>query len=72
MIALGNAYGSPAIRVDGAQSGCNSAAKWCLHDLVITTRPHNPATFDLQKDYTSFTGRSVQTQWVDALQPFLQ
>jgi hypothetical protein len=72
MVALGNAFGSPAIRVDGSQSGCNRSAKWCLHDLVITTRPHNPATFDLQKDYTSFVGRPVQTQWIDALEPFLE
>jgi hypothetical protein len=74
MIALGNAYGSPAIRIDVAQSGCNAGAKWCLHDLVITTRPHNPSTFDLQKDYTTFTGngRAVQTQWIDALAAHLE
>jgi hypothetical protein len=74
MIALGSAFGSPAIRVDGAQSGCHRSAKWCLHDLVITTRPHNPATFDLRQDYSSFVGgpgRAVQTQWIDALAPFL-
>lgn len=72
MVALGNAYGSPAIRIDGAQSGCNRSAKWCLHDLVITTKPHNAATFDLKSDYTIFTGREVQTQWVDALASYLQ
>ena len=73
MIALGNAYGSPAIRVSAPRSGCNPGAKWCLHDLVITTRPHNPATFDLRRDYSDFAGgRAVQAAWVDALADSLQ
>jgi hypothetical protein len=42
--------------VDSTGSGCNAGAKWCLHDTLITTRPHNPATFDLDLDYVSFTG----------------
>lgn len=48
-------------------NGCHSGAKWCLHDLVITTRPHDPATFDLRQDYTDFANRPVQTAWIDAL-----
>jgi len=72
MIALGNAYGSPAIRLDVPQSGCFSGAKWCLHDLVITTRPHNPATFDLRRDYSNFIGRPVQTKWIEPLLPHLE
>jgi hypothetical protein len=42
--------------VDSTGSGCNVGAKWCLHDTLITTRPHNPATFNLDEDYTDFTG----------------
>jgi hypothetical protein len=42
--------------VDATGSGCNDGAVWCLHDTLITTRPHNPATYDLDDDYTDFTG----------------
>ncbi len=42
--------------INSAGSGCNVGAKWCMHDTLITTRPHNPATYDLDDDYTEFTG----------------
>jgi len=42
--------------VDSAGSGCDVGAVWCLHDTLITTRPHNPTTYDLDDDYTDFTG----------------
>jgi len=42
--------------VNSTGSGCNVGAQWCLHDTLITTRPHNPATFDLDLDYVEFTG----------------
>jgi hypothetical protein len=42
--------------VDATGSGCNDGAVWCLHDTLITTRPHNHATYDLNDDYTDFTG----------------
>ena len=42
--------------VNSTGSGCNVGAQWCLHDTLITTRPHNPATFDLALDYVDFTG----------------
>ena len=35
-------------------SGCVSGAKWCLHDTLITTHPHNPHSFDLASDYRRF------------------
>jgi len=35
-------------------SGCNPGAKWCVHETLITTRPHNPAKYDLEKDYQFF------------------
>ena len=43
----------------------------CLHDLLITTRPHNPNAFDLVRDYTNFVGRPVQTGWIRALESSL-
>jgi hypothetical protein len=42
--------------VDSTGSGCDTGAKWCLHDTLITTRPHNQSTFDLDHDYVDFTG----------------
>jgi hypothetical protein len=42
--------------VDSSGSGCDVGAVWCLHDTLITTRPHNPTTYDLDDDYTDFTG----------------
>jgi hypothetical protein len=48
--------GSHLFLVDATGSGCNDGAGWCLHDTLITSRPHNPATYDLNDDYTDFTG----------------
>jgi hypothetical protein len=47
---------SRLVTVDASGSGCHAGAKWCLHDALITSRPHNPAMYDLDRDYTSFTG----------------
>jgi hypothetical protein len=70
-ISLANAYAPKAtkfeVRVPG--TGCNSGAGWCLHDVVITHRPHNPTTFNLALDYTDFVNRPVTTEY---LEPFLQ
>jgi hypothetical protein len=71
MESAGARLGQLVVRVRGDRSGCHSGARFCLHDLVITTRPHNPATFDLEHDYSDFDGRAVQTQWVDAVAPLL-
>jgi hypothetical protein len=57
---------SHAFTVDADGSGCNVGAGWCLHDTLITTRPHDPATYDLALDYADFTGgRNVVTSYVD-------
>jgi hypothetical protein len=37
--------------VDASGSGCNPGAAWCLHQVLVTQRPHNPAGFDLLRDY---------------------
>jgi len=70
MTSLASAYGPKGklfeVRLSG--TGCNSGAGWCLHDVVITHRPHNPSTFDLARDYTDFTNRPVTTEY---LEPFL-
>ncbi|MBK7866503.1 MAG: hypothetical protein IPJ75_05665 [Ignavibacteriales bacterium] len=46
-------------------SGCNPGAKWCVHETLITTRPHNPAKYDLEKDYQIFDStRKVVTGYM--------
>jgi hypothetical protein len=58
---------SHLFKVDADGSGCDVGAVWCLHDTLITTRPHDPAMYDLDDDYTDFTGtgRHVVTSYVD-------
>lgn len=49
-------------------SGCNPGAKWCVHETLITTRPHNPARYDLEKDYTMFDStRKVVTEYMEVV-----
>lgn len=72
MKARGAQYASQggALLVNAAQSGCSRAdgGLWCLHDALITTRPHNPLMYDLRNDYTDFTaGRKVVTSYLDVL-----
>ena len=64
--ALGAQYAPHATTYDVVvpSTGCNDGAGWCLHDVVITHRPHNPGTFDLARDYTDFTNRPVTTEYL--------
>lgn len=46
-------------------SGCNTGAKWCVHETLITTRPYNPAKYDLERDYQIFNStRKVVTGYM--------
>jgi hypothetical protein len=56
MIALGTRYADKGgvLAVNASRSGCRPGAKWCLHDALVTERPHNPDTFDLEQDYQGF------------------
>ncbi len=56
MIALGTRYaaGGGVLAVNASRSGCRAGAKWCLHDALVTERPHNSETFDLERDYQGF------------------
>jgi hypothetical protein len=59
-------HASHLFTVNANGSGCNSGATWCLHDTLITTRPHNPNMFDLADDYQQFGGaRKVVTSYID-------
>jgi len=52
-------------------SGCNPGAKWCVHETLITTRPHNPAKYDLEKDYTLFDPtRKVVSFYMDVVRSY--
>jgi hypothetical protein len=69
MTSLAGGYGKPAYEVRVQGTGCTPGAGWCLHDVVITHRPHNPSTFDLARDYTDFVNRTVTTEYLDPLLP---
>jgi len=66
-IALDLAYGdkSSIFEVNVPNTGCVSGAGWCLHDVVISHRPHNPNMFDVARDYTDFVDRPVTTEYLD-------
>ena len=67
---LGQTYASfgGAIKLDATGSGCNSGGLWCLHDTLITTKPHNPNIYHLRRDYTHFQdSRKVVTAYRDRL-----
>jgi len=53
-------------------SGCNNGAHWCLHDLLVTHRPHRPDFYDLKDDYVDFAGRTVTTEYIDHVAQYLQ
>ena len=67
MISLGRAYRSAkTFEVVADGSGCVSGAKWCLHDTLITTHPHNPHSFDLASDYRRFdAAHAVVADYLD-------
>jgi hypothetical protein len=70
-IALGDEFApkatSFAVVVPG--TGCASGAGWCLHDVVITHRPHNHYSYDLADDYVDFTDRMPTIEYLDSLAP---
>jgi hypothetical protein len=72
--ALGTTYAAYGswfeVVVNG--SGCHSGAHWCLHDLLVTHRPHRPDFYDLKDDYVDFAGREVTTEYIDSVAEYLQ
>lgn len=54
--------------VRSQNSGCRPNAKWCVHETVITTIPHNPSGYDLEKDYQYFdSNRQVVFEYMDSV-----
>ena len=70
-IALGVAYAPAAttFEVVVPETGCNNGAGWCLHDVLVTHRPHDHATYDLADDYTDFVNRPPTVEYLDSLAP---
>jgi hypothetical protein len=68
MRSLGATYASAGgFWLDEADdSGCREGAQWCVHDALITTRPHAPTTATAQLDYSDFIGRDACHSWIDA------
>jgi len=63
MRANASTYGMPWYEVVVPSTNCIST--WCLHDVVITEKPHNPNSFDLARDYGDFVNRNVTTKYFD-------
>jgi hypothetical protein len=51
---------------DGA-TGCDAGGKWCVHDSLINTRPHDPDHLDVIPDYSDFVDRPVNHSWIDSI-----
>ncbi len=70
-IAMGMTYAmyGTSQKVVVPMTGCANGAGWCLHDVLITHRPHNPQSYNLALDYTDFVNRPVTTEYLDGLVP---
>ncbi|HUJ61234.1 MAG TPA: hypothetical protein VLX92_22175 [Kofleriaceae bacterium] len=68
-LAAEYAPNATSAEVSVPSTGCDDGAGWCLHDVVVTHRPHDPDSFDLADDYTDFTGRPLTTEYLDAWLP---
>jgi hypothetical protein len=68
MRSLGAAYASAGgyWQHDAGDSGCRPGAQWCVHDALVTTRPHARASASAQLDYSDFDGRDACHGWIDA------
>jgi hypothetical protein len=66
-IELGADYAPKAttFEVTVPNTGCDDGAGWCLHDVLITHRPHDPTYYDLADDYTDFDNRTPTTEYLD-------
>jgi hypothetical protein len=66
MIYAAGQYPNDAAYLDleGAGSGCNAGAPWCLHMVVINQLPHDPWDSSVV-DYYDFDGRPVVTSYID-------
>lgn len=68
MRSLGATYASAGgyWQDDVVDSTCHQGAQWCVHDTLITTRPHAPTRASAQLDYSEFADRQACHAWIDA------
>jgi hypothetical protein len=68
MRSLGAAYASAGgyWQYDAGDSRCHPGAQWCVHDALITTRPHAPTNASAQLDYSDFVDHPACHGWIDA------
>lgn len=68
--ALASEYApkAKAFEVEVTGTGCHSGAGWCMHDALITHKPHNHDTYDLADDYVDFANRAPTIEY---LEPFI-
>ena len=68
MRSLGATYASAGgfWQNDASDAGCHEGAQWCVHNALITTRPHAPTSANAKLDYSEFTGRGACHSWIDA------
>jgi hypothetical protein len=68
MRSLGATYASAGgyWQSDARDAGCQPGARWCVHDALVTTRPHARANASSQLDYSDFTDRHACHSWIDA------
>jgi hypothetical protein len=68
MRSLGATYASAGgyWQDEVADSMCQVGARWCVHDTLITTRPHAKSRASAQVDYSEFDGRQPCHAWIDA------
>ncbi len=69
--SLGEDYAPKAqtFEVTVKNTGCAAGYGWCMHDVLITHRPHNPYHYDLADDYTDFVNRPPTIEYLDTLIP---
>jgi len=48
--------------LETADSGCEPRARWCLHQVLVNRRPHDPRNFDLARDYGQISA-AHPVQW---------
>jgi hypothetical protein len=61
---------SEFLEYDASASGCRAGARPCLHNSLISTRPHDPGGADLS-DYSDFADRPVNAFYLVAGEAFL-
>jgi hypothetical protein len=54
--------GAKGVQIEAVNSGCLTAN--CLHDTLITSKPHDHNTFNVALDYTDFSGRQVRVSYL--------